>query len=392
MPVMQSPPGAETIIDGRCYLYFAGTGYLGLQGHPEVIHAACHAARRFGIGSATSRGGPGDTPPVLDVERRAAEFFGSEAAFYCMSGYVVGEILARLVGAEVDAVFLDRCSHYSLFDAARALGLTVHSFKHRDANDLADRLRTNLAPRGRPLVMSDGVFAALGTIGPVAEYVNVLSQYPGSVLLIDDAHGLGVLGENGRGTIEHEGPWREKEDGSNLCEAPFGPSRQTGPVPFFPPPRLLMGGTLSKAIGGYGGIVPGTSAEIEAIQAASHYYRGASAPPVPSAAATAKALELVMAQPALRSRLAENARWLKRGLAELGFSTDNTPVPIASLTVGDAANMRRIQSALANRNIMIAYFAAYSGLGPEGALRIAVFATHTQEMIGRLLDELGRVV
>lgn len=366
MPVMQSPPGAETIIDGRCYLYFAGTGYLGLQGHPEVIHAACHAARRYGIGSATSRGGLGDTPPVLDVERLAAEFFGSEDAFYFMSGYVVGEILARSVEGEVNRVFIDRCSHYSLFEAARAIGLPVHAFDHRNTNDLAEKLRTELPSGGRPLVMSDGVFAALGTIAPVVEYGEVLSKYAGSALLIDDAHGLGVLGENGRGTIEQAG----------LTDSP----------------RLLMGGTLSKAIGGYGGIIPGTQTEIEAIKAASHYYQGASAPPIPAAAATARALELVMAEPAMRTRLGENARLLKVGLRELGFETDDTPVPIACLTVGNAANMRRIQSELAARDIMIAYFAAYSGLGPEGALRIAVFATHPQEMIGRLLDELGRVV
>ena len=372
MPVMQSPPGAETIIDGRCYLYFAGTGYLGLQGHPDVIHAACHAARRYGIGSATSRAGLGDTPPVLDVERLGAEFFGSEAAFYFMSGYVVGEILARSIDGEVDAIFIDRCSHYCLFEAARALGLPVHAFDHRNANDLADKLRTKLPAGGRPLVMSDGVFAALGTIGPVGEYCRVLSEYPDSALLIDDAHGLGVLGENGRGTFEHAGL------------SPF--SLQTDS------PRLLMGGTLSKAIGGYGGIIPGTQTEIEAIQAASHYYEGASAPPVPAAGATARALELVMAQPAMRTRLGENARLLKAGLRELGFQTHDTPVPIVCLTVGDAANMRRIQSELAKRDVMIAYFAAYSGLGPEGALRIAVFATHTHEMIGRLIDELGRVV
>ena len=100
MPVMQSPPGAETVIDGRRYLYFSGTGYLGLQGHPEVIRAACQATEQYGIGSATSRAGYGDTPPLVEAERQAARLFGAETAFYFMSGYVGNDILARAIEAD----------------------------------------------------------------------------------------------------------------------------------------------------------------------------------------------------------------------------------------------------------------------------------------------------
>jgi 7-keto-8-aminopelargonate synthetase-like enzyme len=380
MPVMQSPPGAETVIDGRRYTYFVGTGYLGLQGHPRVIRAAAEAAQQYGIGSATSRAGFGDTPPLLEVERLAANFFCSERAFYYVSGYLGNEILVRMIAAAVDAVFVDEGSHYCVVEAAHLLGKPVHTFAHLNVDDLAGKLRKELPPGGRPLVMSDGVFAALGSIAPVTDYRQLLQKYPGSTLLVDDAHALGVLGENGRGTFEHAGLGGE---GINV-DLPGGDGSDA--------PCLLMCGTLSKAVGGFGGIVPANATIVDAIRNTSHYYEGASAMPVPVAAATAKALDIVLTQPELRARLHENVRALKAGFGRLGLQTNDTPVPIISLGIGDAANMQRIQRELAEREILIAYRATYSGLGPEGAIRIAVLATHTNQQIDHLLDEMARLV
>jgi 7-keto-8-aminopelargonate synthetase-like enzyme len=154
-------------------------------------------------------------------------------------------------------------------------------------------------------------------------------------------------------------------------------------------PQLWFCGTLSKAIGGFGGIIPGTREWIAQLKRSSHFFDGASAPPIPAAAATARALELVIAEPGMRRRLWENVRLLKTGLRRLGLDVDDTPVPIICLAIGNGDAMRHIQSQLAQRGIMIAYMPSYSGLGPEGALRLAVFATHTETMIRQLLDELG---
>ena len=385
MPVMQSPPGAETVIDGRRYLYFSGTGYLGLQGHPEVIRAACRATEQYGIGSATSRAGYGDTPPLVEAERQAARLFGAETAFYFMSGYVGNDILARAIEGEVDAVFVDECSHYCVQEAASRLAKPLNRFRHADPGDLAEKLRNQTPPGARPLVMSDGVFAALGTIAPVGEYCEILREYPGSSLVIDDAHGLGVLGQNGRGTLEHAGLF---ERGVNVDL----PEREAEPAPFSDSPRLFLCGTLSKALGGYGGIIPGARRTIERMRSASHYFAGASPVPVPVAAATARALELVIDQPELRTRLWENVRAVRSGLREMGVEVADTPAPIISLTLGTAENMERIHGELAARGILIPYKRTYSGLGPEGALRLAVFATHTEAMIARLVDELRRLL
>jgi 8-amino-7-oxononanoate synthase len=118
MPIMQSPPGAETLLDGQRYLYFAGTGYLGLQGHPEVLKAAADAVYQYGISSATSRTGFGNNPPTLDVEQRAAKYFGTEAAFYYISGYVGNSILAQLLRDDFDVAFVDEYAHYSVLEGA----------------------------------------------------------------------------------------------------------------------------------------------------------------------------------------------------------------------------------------------------------------------------------
>jgi 7-keto-8-aminopelargonate synthetase-like enzyme len=385
-PIAESAPGPVVRIDGTEYLYFVGTSYLGLQSHPEVIRAACEATQRYGIHSGTSRAGFGNTPPTLSVERRAAEFFGCEASFCFPSGYAGNGISLRAIASDFDVLFVDEHSHYCVFDAAVQSGRPLSRFRHRDAGDLAENLRKHLQPRQRPLVMSDGVFSARGTIAPLADYVAALATYPGAGLLVDDAHGVGVLGHRGRGTLELFGLFDGAYAGSvnSRIATPLATAAIGGCGAFFC-------ATLSKALGGYGGIIPGSQQFIESLHGASHWYDGASAPPAPVAAASARALELILANPDLRTRLWANVRRLKDGLRAIGFDVEDTPVPIICLVIGDAANMRRIQRELMRRGIAVAHMAAYSGLGPAGGLRIAVFATHTEEMIQRFLDELRQL-
>ncbi|MGI6414164.1 MAG: aminotransferase class I/II-fold pyridoxal phosphate-dependent enzyme [Thermoguttaceae bacterium] len=376
MPQMESPPGPETMIDGRRYLYFAGTAYLGLQGHPEVVRAACEATERFGIGAATSRTLAGDTPPALEAERRAAAFFGTEDAFHVASGYMAPAVATALLAGRVDHVLIDEHAHASLRQAAAHLGVPVERFAHRDAESLALAIRAKTSSRSRLLVMTDGVFSADGAIAPLEDYSGVLAGHGGAVLLVDDAHGFGVLGENGRGTLEHTGLARR---GFNREPA----SRS---------PALWACGTLSKALGGFGGILPGSRALIERIKRGTPYGAAASGPPVPVAAASARALEIASEHPELRERLRENAAHLKSGLRRMGLQVHDSPVPIAAIAFDTADRMRQVQAALAGRGVWIAYLPAYSGVGPQGVLRIAVFATHTTAMIDRLLEELASAV
>ena len=371
MPIMESAPGAETVLDGRRYLYFAGTGYLGLQGHPEVLKAAAEAVYRYGISSATSRTGFGNNPPTLEVERRAADFFGAEAAFYYVSGYVGNSILALWLRDEFEVAFVDELAHYSVIEGLALSQRPVVTFRHCDPDDLAARLAAQLQPGQRPLVMSDGVFPSLGHIAPIPAYVQALARYPGGLICLDDAHAGGTLGAAGRGTYDYFGL-----DGA----------RASGPV------GLYFSGTLSKALGGQGGVISGPRDWIERLKQSSHYFNGASQPAVPVAAASAKALGIVSAHPEMRQQLWDNVRRAKSGLRRLGLTVDDTVVPIIGLTVGSGSDMDRIQQDLMRRGIAIAYARAYAGLGPDGALRIAIFSTHTPEMIDRLLAELGSVL
>lgn len=370
MHVLQSPPNAVVTIDGREYLYFVGTGYLCLQNHPEVIKAACLATERYGIHAATSRAGFGNNPPVLEAERRAAELYDSPAAFYFAVGYAGCAILLTALEDEFDLLVADELSHYSVMEATRGSRCPLFTFRHCDPSDLASVLKENIGPNQRPLLLTDGVFSVRGTIAPLPEYRDVLSGYPGSGMLIDDAHAVGVLGQNGRGTLDHFG--------ISLFDC-----AQT---------KMFLTATASKAIGGFGGLIPGSREFIDRVRRSSHWFDGSSSPPVSAAAATAKAIEILMADSDRRTQLRSNAVRLKDGLRGLGLEVDDSPVPIVCLTLGAAENMRRIQNELMRRGIALAYIPTYSGTGSEGRLRIAVFATHTDPMIERLIDELRRLV
>lgn len=369
--IMQSAPGPETVIDGVRYLYFGGTSYLGLANHPEVIEAGCAALRQYGVHSATTRARFGTNPPVLEVERRAAEFFGTEDAFYFGSGYQSNHILVAALAAEADVVLVDEAAHYCVLEATRLAGKPVHTFRHRDPADLTKVA----APHDRVLVMADGVNPSTGTVAPVRECLTALAGRADATMLLDDAHGFGVLGKHGRGLLDELGLWLHANGGPALNGV-----------------RLCVGGTLAKALGGFGGIIPGTREFVERARKSSHYFDGASAPASAEAGATAKALEIVRREPELRSQLRANVRHVRAGLRALGLTVPADDTANFGVTIGEAANMKRIHEALKARGIILPYVGTYSGLPPEGVLRFAIFATHTAEQLDRLLAELRAVL
>jgi 8-amino-7-oxononanoate synthase len=373
MPVsiMQSPPGPETVIDGQTFLYFGGTSYLGLAGHPEIIEAGCEAMRKYGIHSATSRSRIGTNPPVLSVEQRAAEFFGTEDAFYFSTGYSSNHIMVAALSNNADGIIIDEAAHYCVIEASKLAGIPVKTFRNLDANDLArqiDGLRS-------PLVMLDGVSASTGTIAPVRNYLKALQVCDSPALLLDDAHAIGVLGENGRGSLDVPGLWE-----SVNTEQPVEGV------------RLYVCGTLAKAIGGFGGIIPGSNDFVARVRASSHYFDGASAPASAVAGSTARALEIVMREPELRKCLRENSLALRGELRLLGLTVPEGVTANFGVEIGDAKNMIRIHEALKAKNIMLPYIGAYAGIPKEGLFRFALFANHTRSQINHLVSELKSVL
>ncbi|MEX1223116.1 MAG: pyridoxal phosphate-dependent aminotransferase family protein, partial [Pirellulales bacterium] len=372
-------PGATAIVDGREYLYFVGTGYLGLQGRSELIAAATEAMARYGVASGTTRAGYGTTPPVREVERAAARFFGSEEALYFASGYLGPAMIVAALAGTFSRILIDEASHYSLWEAARGSGKPIEAFRHCDVTDLAARLGHGIGSPAGALVVSDGLFAAWGSIAPVAEYLELLGDYPTSSLLLDDCHGFGVLGATGKGTYE-------------LASVPYSAVNRTPDEAGGLGPRLYVTGTTSKALGSFGGLLPGSRAFIEQLKATTDYHAGASAPPIAAAAAAAAAFALVEAEPQLRERLVGNALSLRRALAALGLPLEESPSPVICLELDSAERMRQTQQHLQEQGMLVAYMPKYAGLGPAGALRIAVFATHTPAMLDQLADALGRTL
>jgi 7-keto-8-aminopelargonate synthetase-like enzyme len=382
---MEGPPGAETVLNGRRYLYFAGTGYLGLQGHPALVEAAKAAIDCYGVHTATTRSGFGTSPPVREVERRAAQFFGSEAALYLVSGYAGNFGIAAALAPEVDVVLVDELAHDCLRESIRWLDHLQRpaiTFRHRDVNHVRALLEAEFSPCQRPLLMTDGIFPVSGNLAPVSDYLSVLSQFPGALLLVDDAHAVGAVGEHGRGTLELAGVPAGRIN-RDLAE-PINDSTDS--------PRVFLSATLSKAFGGHGGIIPGSTAFLDRVRQSSGWFRGASAPAAAVAAATAKGLEIVQGDPPLRRRLADNVATLRHGLRALGLDVELSPSPVVGLRLDSAERMQHVQQRLVSAGIVVAYARDYAGAGPAGMLRIAVFATHTRPMIERLVDCLGQAL
>jgi 8-amino-7-oxononanoate synthase len=368
---MQSPPAPETVIDGVRYLYFGGTSYLGLAAHPEVIEAGCEALRTYGVHSATTRARFGTIPPVELVERRAAEFFGTEDAFYFGSGYVANHIMVAAFAEDADAVLVSAGAHYCVMEAARASRLPCYTFSPHDLTSLCGIVRDFQ----RVLVMSDAVGPSDGCLAPIAEYCRILKGCERARLLLDDAHGFGVLGENGRGLLEETGLW------PNVNTLGANSSVNVG-----------VCGTLAKALGGFGGIIPGTPDFVERVRKSSHFFDGASAPASAEAGATAKALEIVMKYPGLRQNLRTNTEHLRTGLRSLGLAVPGGKTAHFGVTTGNREEMQHIHSTLKSRGIMVPYIGAYTGIPEEGLLRFAVFANHRIEQLDHLLAELRAIL
>lgn len=360
------PSGPEVRIDDRPFLYFGGTGYLGIQARPELAEAADRAFRRYGIHPATSRSGFGETLPLLDAETAAKTFFGTDACWLLPTGWAVGSALMDANRSRHDRLYLDQDAHYALREAARASGRPIVDFDHLDPDALRSRIDATLLGNERPVVLTDGVFPVSGRIAPLARYLEVIAGYDDPLLLVDDAHGVGVLGPSGRGTVAHLGLHRDE--------------------------RVRFGGTASKALGGYGGLLPGTATRIEEMRERCRWFEGSTPLPTPIAAATAAAIDIARNEPQLRDALSARTGQLRTGLRGLGLAVEDLPTPIVPLVLGDAAAMRKLADRLRQSGVLVPYLPRYAGLGPDGALRIAVTAAHTSEHVDHLLDTLTRLL
>lgn len=380
---MQSPVGPRVVFDGREYDYFSGTGYLGLQTHPEVVQAGVQALQQYGVSTASSRGGLGEHPVYDELEREACAYFAAEKVLYFPSGYQGITILVQSSMPQFEHIFIDSQAHFSLWDAAYQSNRAITPFHHLQAQSLREALQAELQPGERPLVLSDGVFPISGEIAPLPDYLDVLQPYEGRVYL-DDAHAVGVLGEHGWGTPDY---FRIQDDRSRKDNPWEEHSRKdVGAVQGLRETVCRTSGTLAKALGGYGGIVWGTTAWIDHIDRESRISAGASPPPLVVAAASARALAIARQHPELRRQLWTNVSRARSQFRELGWDLPDSPVPIICLDARPGISLEHVRQGLFAQGIAVTLVRGYTSTPPGGALRIAIFANHSFEQIDRLAN------
>ncbi len=351
-------------INGREVDYYCGTSYYALHGHPLVIEAASVAMRRYGIGPATSL----VMAPLEEVAELAASFFESESVTYVASGYLGMMVLVQALQDEYDIVFVDDKSHYSIIDAVSTSRKEIVHFRHLNPDDLTKKLAEHVRPRQIPLVITDGVFPVTGAIAPLPDYAHALTKYHRAMLCVDDSHAVGVIGAKGQGTFEY-----------HTMESEVG---------------LYFSGTLSKAFGGFGGIIPGDRTLAEKIRRNVRVPLGASCPPIPAAAAAAMGIRLLREHPEMRHTLWQNVKRVRNGLRDLGFDIADTPVPIVNVKGSSSIDLRHVYQELNRKGIVVLHVppGGYSDAPDVESLRIAVFSTHRQEQITRLLTAIKQAI
>ncbi len=358
-----SPQGAWLMVDEKKVLNFCSNNYLGLANHPSLVAAAKMAADQMGVGPAAVRSIAGTMTLHVELEKRLAAFKGVEAAITFQSGFAANlATIPALVGKE-DVVFSDRLNHASIIDGCRLSGAKIIAYEHNDPASLETQVKENLPQYRRALVVTDGVFSMDGDIAPLDKISDVAERY-NVLLMVDDAHGEGVLGKGGRGIVDHFG-LHGKVD--------------------------VEIGTLSKAFGVVGGLVAGSSVIVEWLRQRGRPFLFSSAMTVPDAAACLAALDLLEGSTELVDRLWSNARYFKAGMKKLGFNTGASETPITPVMLGEARLAQEFSRALFEAGVF-AMAIGYPTV-PQGKARIRVMisAAHEQADLDLGLEAFSSV-
>jgi 8-amino-7-oxononanoate synthase len=360
--VIESAQEPEVVCDGRRMVMLGSNNYLGLTNDPRVKEAAIDAVRKYGSGCAGSRFLNGTLDLHVRLEERLARFMRKEAAVTFATGYQVNlGAISCLVG-KGDVVYLDKQDHACIIDGARLAFGEVRKFKHNDARDLARQMRNDTAARGRMIVV-DGVFSMEGDIAPLPEIVAAAREFEAAVM-VDDAHGIGVLGASGRGTAEHYGLEDEID---------------------------LVMGTFSKSMASVGGFIAGDETVIDYIKHRARTLIFSAAPPPASVAAALATVEIMEKEPERRTRLWENARFFSEGLRSLGLDTAGSETPVVPVVVGeDDAALAMVQR-LHEEGVFVNCVLSPATPPGRALIRTSLMATHTREHLTRALEAIEKV-
>lgn len=358
---LQQVGKTQVIWRGRKLAYFAGCDYFRLARHPAVNQAAAHACRTVGLSVSASRRTTGNHVLYQALERELARYFRAPTALLLPTGYMGDLAVGQALAGQFTHAFMDARSHGSLATAARFLDCPLLSFPHRNVSELAKVIQS-CGPDSRVIVLTDGMFSHDGSAAPLKEYLAVLPA--DGMLLVDDAHGAGVLGKTGKGTLEHAGVDRQ---------------------------RIIQTITLSKALGAYGGAVLASRELRDRIVATSNSFAGVTPMPLPLAAAALKSLALLGANPQLRTQLFAQADGLKAILRAGGIALPDAPGPIIPLPECTSAQAKALHRALLVAEIYPS-FIQYPGGPANGYFRFVISSAHTRAQLVALAGVLVKQV
>jgi len=337
----------------RTLIYFSGCDYFRLSRHPAVASAASRALEKIGLNVAASRLTTGNHKIYAELEKELAAFFSVESALVFPEGYLAPMAAAQALAGEFSHAFIDEFAHAALVDAARMLNCPVKIFPHGNATGLA-RALSKLGSRSRPMVLTDGMFSYDGSVAPLSEYLQILPRT--GMILVDDAHGAGVLGATGKGSLEHAGVPRN---------------------------RIIQCGTLSKAFGAYGGVVLCGRKFRERIVARSRLFAGSTPLPPPLAGAALAGLAILKREPERRKRLFRNVSYLRSQLRQAGWKIAETPGPIIRLPFMNTATARHLKKRLLAAGIYPP-FVKYGQASAAGFFRFVISSEHTEPQLDKL--------
>lgn len=359
---IDSPIGPEMIVNGKKVLNFCSNNYLGLAASSKLKTAAISAIKKFGIGPAAVRTIAGTTTLHRKLEEKLAEFKKAEAVITMQSGFTANLAVIPALVTEGDLIFSDELNHASIIDACRLSKAEVIRYAHCDANDLEEKLKTADKSK-RKLVVTDGVFSMDGDIAPLDKIYAVTSKY-NAVLMVDDAHGEGVLGKGGRGIVD-----RFNLHGKVDIEV----------------------GTMSKAFGVVGGMIAGKKETIEWLTQRARPFLFSSAMTIPDVAACIEAVDLLQKSDDLVKTLWKNADYLRAGLKKLGFNTGTSITPIIPLMLGDSKLAQDFSKELFEEGLFAKAIVYPTVAQGKARIRIMNSAGHTRKHLDRAIGIFKKV-
>ncbi len=359
--MIQSEQDTEVIIDGKKVLMFGSNSYLGLTNHPKLKEASIAAINKYGSGCAGSRFLNGTLDLHIELEEKLAKFVGKEGALVFSTGYQVNLGVLSSVTSRKDNIILDELDHACIIDGARLSFARPLKYRHNDMASLEKMLQRHQDVEGLNLIAVDGVFSMEGDIAKLDEIVKLAKKYNANIM-VDDAHGLGVVGKAGRGTADHFGLTDEVD--------------------------LIMG-TFSKSLASIGGFI---AANNETINFLKHHARSLifSASIAPgNAAAVVAALDLMQQEPERVEKLWDNTHYAMAGLKALGLDTGHSETPIIPIYVRDTEKTFLLTRMLQEQGVFVNPVITPAVAPKDSLIRFSLMATHTRSQIDEALEKIG---